>query len=159
MNEAMITNHNRVVTKNDIVIFLGDFAFHTSDEAVLKIYRSLNGNKIWLRGNHDRTVPGITQSTHEILELTGKQWVPFNPVLCHYPMLSWNRSFHGSFQLHGHVHGKVPHDGMARRWDVGVDANSFTPVSWDHIREELSKTPIPKERMELKELNGNQGTA
>ena len=69
-------------------------------------------------------------------------------------MLDWDRAYHGSFMLHGHIHSLpaearediAPRDaqngGMGirgynawnaergiRRFDVGVDANGYYPVS------------------------------
>lgn len=53
-------------------------------------------------------------------------------------MLSWPKSYHGSFMLHGHIHS----DGLynlsnleagIKRYDVGVDANGYYPVSLNQI--------------------------
>ena len=79
-------------------------------------------------------------------------------VMSHYPMLDWDRAYHGSFMLHGHIHSLpaearediAPRDaqngGMGirgynasnaergiRRFDVGVDANGYYPVSDQEI--------------------------
>lgn len=145
MNETIIERHNKTVRPSDIVYIVGDFAFHRSPEQIIKLYKSLNGNKIWITGNHDSNNYDLLQY-HRILELRGKKWGGFDPTLCHYPMLSWNKSFHGTFQLHGHTHGTVPFDPKVRRLDVGVDSNNFTPVHWDDIVAKLSKVPTPKEQ-------------
>ena len=55
-------------------------------------------------------------------------------VMMHYPMLSWPKRNSGSIQLHGHIHARADYnegnraEGI-RRYDVGVDANNFYPVS------------------------------
>lgn len=59
-------------------------------------------------------------------------------ALMHYPMLSWPKSNHGSYQLHGHIHAKKDYNlqnrlDAVRRYDVGVDANNFYPVSVEQI--------------------------
>ena len=79
-------------------------------------------------------------------------------VLSHYPMLDWDRMYHGSYMLHGHIHswpagdaakfvgprfvthehGLLGYNGWnrangIRRYDVGVDANGYAPVSMDDI--------------------------
>jgi len=56
----------------------------------------------------------------------------------HYPMLSWPKDRKGSLQLHGHIHERMEYnlenrDAGVRRYDVGVDANSYYPVSADQI--------------------------
>ena len=78
-------------------------------------------------------------------------------VMSHYPMLDWDRAGHGSYMLHGHIHslpaggypeGSAPcprrnedggmglpgynewnRDHGIRRFDVGVDACGYKPVS------------------------------
>ena len=80
-------------------------------------------------------------------------------VMSHYPMLDWDRAYHGSYMLHGHIHslpsvqvetlptpGERPNSGFGlrgynewnrdhgiRRYDVGVDANGYQPVSDEQI--------------------------
>ena len=59
-------------------------------------------------------------------------------VLSHYPMLSWNGKRRGSIQLHGHIHAGAAYNERNRRrgilrYDVGVDANGYAPVSRDEI--------------------------
>jgi calcineurin-like phosphoesterase family protein len=63
-----------------------------------------------------------------------------NFILCHYPLLTWDKSHYGSIHLHGHSHGGVGCIGISGlgssgggkhgyRMDVGVDCNNFYPVS------------------------------
>jgi len=49
-NEMLTTNWNSVVTDNDTVLVLGDFAFKGIKESTAL----LNGKKLLIRGNHDR---------------------------------------------------------------------------------------------------------
>ena len=59
-------------------------------------------------------------------------------VLFHYPLEEWNKFYRGAYQLHGHQHNNSLYNyenlqkGL-RRYDVGVDANNFKPVSIDEI--------------------------
>lgn len=48
--EMLITRHNEVVGKDDIVVFLGDFSFNSPSNWASK----LNGKKYLILGNHDR---------------------------------------------------------------------------------------------------------
>ena len=57
-----------------------------------------------------------------------------NFALMHYPMLSWPKKSSGGYQLHGHFHARMEYNEKnraegIRRYDVGVDANNFFPVS------------------------------
>lgn len=63
-------------------------------------------------------------------------------ALMHYPLLSWPKKNSGSIQLHGHIHAREEcnlqnkMDGI-RRYDVGMDANDYCPVSVKEIIEFL----------------------
>lgn len=56
-------------------------------------------------------------------------------------MMSWYKSNHGSLHLHGHIHSKGDEynremrESGIRRYDVGVDANNYEPVSLEEILE------------------------
>ena len=53
MNNYIISNHNDVVGKDDIVIILGDFSFRTGIERLKDLVSKLNGHKFLIMGNHD----------------------------------------------------------------------------------------------------------
>ena len=52
MNETMIKNWNNVVSKDDLVYHLGDFAFCGSGK-ITEIMQQLKGRIILIKGNHD----------------------------------------------------------------------------------------------------------
>lgn len=52
-------------------------------------------------------------------------------VLGYYPFAVWNRSHHGSWNLHGHSHGSFPSKG--KQPDVGVDVHNYTPISIEQV--------------------------
>ena len=142
MNETLIRNWNETVNQGDMVYHVGDFAMG-SDPA--KILRRLNGNKILVRGNHDKR-PQLAHGWSEIhpyLEITiEKQFI----VLCHYAMRVWNKHHHGSWMLYGHSHGTLPDDPTSKSIDVGVDCHDYRPVSFEEIgRIMAKKTTVPKD--------------
>jgi calcineurin-like phosphoesterase family protein len=61
-------------------------------------------------------------------------------VLCHYPFRSWNGQHRGSWNLHGHSHGRLKP--LLRQYDVGVDPNDYTPV---RLEELIAKTSRRRE--------------
>lgn len=140
MNEQLIQNWNSTVQPNDTIYILGDVFFCPVDEAV-EILTRLNGIKKLVLGNHDKIIRNQT-----ILKTFFSAILPdlhedkidgINVVMCHYPLLTWNRAHHGSFMLHGHCHNNIPFDGKSRRMDVGVDAQGYMPVSWSQIKDQL----------------------
>jgi calcineurin-like phosphoesterase family protein len=62
--------------------------------------------------------------------------------LNHYPMRSWNRAFHGSWHVYGHVHGRLAAqdeaEGHTLTKDVGVDACGYRPWSFAELREYMA---------------------
>ena len=53
-------------------------------------------------------------------------------------ILSWPKKNSSSIQVHGHIHARMDYNERnraegTRRFDVGVDANNFFPVSVMHI--------------------------
>lgn len=149
-DETLIKNWNEIVLENDGVYFLGDFCFGDAWEYI----KRLNGSIYFIIGSHDSSVEKFfddstrTVGKHECLgeqkEIKVKNQII---VLNHYPMLRWSKSHYGSFQLHGHCHGKLPDDPNALMIDVGVDCHYFRPINLDKITEIMGKkTFIPIKR-------------
>lgn len=141
MTEKIISNFNSVIQTNDTLYHLGDFAWKTSDNYLSNLISRFNGKKIFIIGNHDNKnqiirlcSSGIISSYHCCLGTTiNNQYM----WLSHYPHRSWDKSFHGSIHLFGHVHGRFSKYG--RSMDVGVDSNNFFPYSAESIIDILLK--------------------
>lgn len=153
MDKVLIENFNKTVKPDDILYILGDFTMHGSYTKCMKYREQINCDHVHLIiGNHDKKFhkscvetgkPQIYESEDYYAELTYN-----NTKFClsHYPFYSWNGRDHGSIMCHGHIHS-------SRRWneinqwqqlclfDVGVDANDYTPVSLDYIYEYFNKSP------------------
>jgi calcineurin-like phosphoesterase family protein len=131
MNDVLIKNWNTVVSEEDHVWFLGDFSFGKPDPTK-DVLRQLKGVKHLIVGNHDRI--------GRCDQLFNRDWQEFfvdshdyyrlkTPkgkfVLCHFPFSSWER---GYYNLHGHWHSLEGYKNKYKQWDVGVDANNYTPL-------------------------------
>lgn len=93
MNNTIINNWNSVVTPEDTVYFLGDFAF----QAEPKQWRDhLNGNIIFIKGNHDSN----TLSRITALEMI---WEGHTLLLLHNPSHATWFPTH-DIVIHGHIH-------------------------------------------------------
>jgi predicted phosphohydrolase len=55
MDNEIIKRWNRVVKQDDTVYHLGDFAL-TAKKVKIKILNQLNGHKVLILGNHDKTI-------------------------------------------------------------------------------------------------------
>jgi calcineurin-like phosphoesterase family protein len=58
-DEVIMHNWNSCINDQDIVLHLGDFAW----KHISAISNQLNGRKLLLKGNHDRSRPSIYQSS------------------------------------------------------------------------------------------------
>jgi calcineurin-like phosphoesterase family protein len=132
---ALLDAINSRVAEDDTLWILGDFCWGKLPEA--KAYRDRircrNVHLVW--GNHDhRSIRLAFAEAIEqgMIEVEGQSiW------LNHYPMRSWDGSFHGSWQLYGHVHGRLTKqdesDGGTLTKDVGVDACDYRPWSFEDL--------------------------
>lgn len=142
MDDALIANWNSKVGVQDKVWILGDVFFCDQSRAK-EILSCLNGQKHLILGNHDKLIrnqkPVQDMFTAIYPELHQENIDGVTVVMCHYPMLTWNRAHRGSYMLHGHCHNTIPFDKRWRRLDVGVDAHDYAPIEWTQINRLLSK--------------------
>lgn len=138
MDHTLIRTFNRMVGKDDIVIHAGDFCWSNSPQVAKEKYISkLVGNHIFLRGSHDHWLPSSAKDCWR--GTVNGQFI----VACHYAMRTWERAHYGSWQVYGHSHGQLPPIG--RQYDVGVDCNDFTPVSFERLRSIMEETEMTHE--------------
>jgi len=144
-NERLLThNWNEVVTNHDTVYVLGDSSYYGCDKTA-SIFRKLHGNKVFIRGNHDKWMneyelrcKGI--QFRDIITLddyvAGKQT---KVVVSHYPIAVWDKQFDGGYQLYGHIHLNkhviTAHSEMARSFNVGCMTRlmNYTPRTLEDI--------------------------
>ena len=146
MNEAIVRNINATVHEGDTLWVLGDVCMgREKTQGARALLDALECKDVHLvlgnhdpRGRRDELLDAgfATVSDYEELRIGSHR----TAVLCHYPLMSWNGERHGAYMLHGHIHAPAQYnaDNRAngiRRYDVGVDANGYRPVSIDDIRE------------------------
>lgn len=142
MNDALVATINAYVAPNDTLYHLGDFSFKMSVDDARELRKRIRCRNIhWIPGNHDKdwsqpNVAGTFQVEPSIatLKLEGGRKI----VMCHYPIMDWPGLGHGAIHLHGHIHSTPEYNEWNRdmrllRYDVGVDANEYAPVSIDRV--------------------------
>lgn len=149
MDEALICNWNATVPTDGLTFVLGDIA-NVKPNRLIALFEQLNGDKILIRGNHDddysdEVLKTIFIEIHDLLYLRvyDNHEDKYNyMVLCHYPMIDWQNSFRGVWQLFGHVHTRsieafnvFKNNLIDLQYDVGVDNNDFRPVSFHQVKE------------------------
>lgn len=157
MDKKLIENWNNKVPKDGIVFHLGDFAWGGYN--VWKNFREqLNGDIILIKGNHDiknltpQAVGLFKDVTQQMrIEIEGRKiWLNHFPLLCY---SGTYRDLQGlEYNLFGHTHlsnhlsrnnGKdcerCFNNLFPTQYDVGVDFNDFSPISWYEVNEKIQK--------------------
>ncbi len=159
MNNTIIERWNKKVPKDAVVFHLGDFSLTAHPKALDELIDSLNGTIYLIIGNHERDalrteyVRNNWKGVYDIAEIYVKDdeitYGEQHLVMCHYPMLTWNASHRGSWQLFGHVHGGLSNKGVIKhsvtQMDVGVDCHNFTPLSYQEVKEIITKQVLSKQ--------------
>ena len=157
MNEKIIRNWNKVVPKDGIVFHLGDFGMAKEDE-LGAILDQLKGTIYLVAGNHDEDILGkaiakrFSGIEHEMIITVSNQKI----VLNHFPLLCFGGRHTSAWQLFGHIHTHaagsriISEKQMAmlepNQYDVGVDNNNFTPISFERVKKIIERQQETGER-------------
>ena len=124
MHNVMIKNWNNVVSKDDVVLHLGDFSFGNK-KMVKDIRRKLNGKIYMIKGNHDKH--GVGWYNDVGIMMFKKPFIIGDILFSHARKNTENINTY----IHGHSHDKRP-------LIESIDNNKFYNVSVD----KLNYTPI-----------------
>ena len=150
MNETLIRNWNETVPEDGTVFHLGDFAFGGAAEWT-SVLRRLNGKIFLILGNHDlkNAKEGFIGGFEHVSQQMSINVEGQKIILNHNPFLCFGGAYNGGWQLFGHVHsGPLSNSGkdtprlrylFPTQYDVGVDNNSFRPVSYQRVKEIIEK--------------------
>ena len=140
MDQTLIKNWNAVVPEDGIVVHCGDFMLpHNEDiKEYNKYLNQLHGRVLLLRGNHDRA--SLDWVSDKLIAVRDQAMIVVDGVKIfaqHYPCAAFN----GDYHVYGHIHtladgtcygidGDVTKMMRKNTYDVGVDQNGYTPVSY-----------------------------
>ena len=140
MDQTLIKNWNAVVPEEGIVVHCGDFMLpHNEDiKEYNKYLNQLHGRVLLLRGNHDRA--SLDWVSDKLIAVRDQAMIVVDGVKIfaqHYPCAAFN----GDYHVYGHIHtladgtcygidGDVTKMMRKNTYDVGVDENGYTPVSY-----------------------------
>jgi calcineurin-like phosphoesterase family protein len=145
MREEIIARHNSVVDKDDTTYHVGDMFWRTMEvRDAIDIMNRLNGVHIYVMGNHDElfespSLRACFDSIHERVLIKPEGGPKYGIVLDHFAGRVWHHSDKGSWQLYGHTHAELPEIDPLLAFDVGVDANNYTPVSLTQVAERMAQ--------------------
>ncbi len=156
-DNALLDAINSAVALDDVLWIVGDFCWggHADAMRYRSRIRCRTVNLVW--GNHDQSE--IASAFNDCMD-QGMIEVEGQPIwLNHYPMRSWDRAFHGSWQLYGHVHGRLEKEDALKPTlltkDVGVDACNYRPWSFAELRTYMAPRIVAFEKQKAAFIAGN----
>ncbi|WP_096394029.1 metallophosphoesterase [Halorubrum trapanicum] len=135
MNETLVERWNRVVDPTDEVLYGGDLTIRSSAGALLDWLDELNGELVFLIGNHDGTILERLDGVQFVEEFRfERRGVPFHAV--HDP--ADGPSNPKGWVLHGHHHNNWPDrfpfiDHDARRVNISIELLDYRPLATDRL--------------------------
>ena len=111
--EELIRRWNSVVTPDDSVYILGDFAWKNIEG--LEVLSQLVGKKYFILGNHDKLTNEMRAYFGRIKDIATVEDNGIQVVLCHYPIAHWRNQYRGAVHLYGHVHNTKTDESIPKR--------------------------------------------
>ena len=147
MDSTIIHNMISPLKKGDDFYFLGDLAFNVASAA--KFFNQLpKGVKFfWILGNHERTASHFIHHCVQQIPIKEIKIRGTSVTLCHYPMITWNKSHYNAWQLFGHHHvsshghDKIHHLASGKQLNVNLEFHDYKPWTEDEIVEYMESRP------------------
>lgn len=111
MDTEMIRRWNAEVGKGDLVYVLGDMIWKTRSDEAPNLIKSLNGQIILIKGNHDRFLDNAKAKNalagikdYDDIRVTLEDGTKRRCILSHYFIPMYNGHRYQAIHLHGHSH-------------------------------------------------------
>ncbi len=153
MDNELIRRWNEKVAPGDLVYVLGDFIWKSRNDDAAELIRSLHGQIILIKGNHDRflhnakakdALAGIKD--YDDICVTLEDGTQKRCILSHYFIPMYNGHRYGAIHLHGHSHNteeaqleldiaaEMKAKGLSNEiFNVGCMYWNYEPVTLDEI--------------------------
>lgn len=150
MDRCLIDLWNYRISVDDHVYIVGDFMYRSGKDAVWYL-RQLKGHKHLVLGNHDTKLVEDNKAMSYFEEVDKLMFINdsyeksnIQICLCHYPMIEWDKSRHGSWHIYGHIHGNRDETyeimkNIDRTLNAGACINNYTPASFRELVENNRK--------------------
>jgi len=152
MNKKIVDNFNERLSKDDVLMILGDVACR--DYNPVKELRAIKCKKVLIKGNHDAgllTHKSFRDCFVDIRDYELIREKDYTIVLNHYPIVEWDGYFKGIYHFYGHIHNSQVGSGLImqllpRAINVGVDVNDYKPWTAKELIEkrerEYTRNPL-----------------
>jgi calcineurin-like phosphoesterase family protein len=125
MNEHIVSEWNKVVSKKDVTWILGDV---TMEKGNYEILNRLNGIKKVILGNHDEPqhVPELLKYVNKVCAVQYVKHKEFgNIIFSHIPIHPQELEYRFTINIHGHVHENTLPD--KRYINVSAEVINYKP--------------------------------
>ena len=141
MEKKIISKWNEKIKYNDTVYVLGD-VFYGNKTAPQAVLEKLVGHKHLIVGNHDYSILlknkaalDCFESVSPLLKIDDNDRMV---ILCHYPIITWDKKHYGSYHVYGHVHSHVNSDTIymlkqERAYNCGCMINNYEPCTLEEL--------------------------
>lgn len=139
MNTTLVCNWNAAINPTDTVYYLGDFMYSGCNQEDFEKWASrLNGNIVFIRGNHDQHINSDKISFAYNTEIDigdRKLYMVHNPNRVPYDI----RNNENYWIVHGHMHNRLltTHpflNRVTRHINVSTDVTHYRPISLEEIK-------------------------
>lgn len=147
MNDKIVQNMLSALRSGDELYFLGDLAWrrYALDEFFDRWSKSIPLH--WILGNHDKNWQPFRSKCASVSELKRISIGDNTVVLCHYPMLTWDKSHYNSWMLFGHHHSfshgfkEIEEKTKGKMLNINVEFHNYMPYSEKEIIDIMSSKP------------------
>ena len=142
MNDAIITNWNKVIQPDDIVYHLGDIILSDIDGGI-NILNKLSGKIRLAIGNHDtenRLARYRALGLFDDIQFGYSiKYHKKRLLLTHYPQLTGNFDGSKTYSIHGHTHAVSAFCEYDMMYNVGCDAHNCQLVAFEDMIKEIDE--------------------
>ena len=142
MERTIIERWNNKVSDSDSVYILGD-VFYNYKKDPKTFLKSLKGHLNLITGNHDyglimnEDAVSCFESVNNLKQIIDNDR---RVVMCHFPIIAWNKSHFGSYHVYGHVHSKIDEDTVymmkkEKAFNAGCMINNYEPCTLEELEE------------------------
>jgi calcineurin-like phosphoesterase family protein len=133
MDETIISNWNKTISKDDKVFVLGDVSFYNK-EKTKAIIEQLNGYKTLIIGNHDKD-----RSLSWWRETGFNEVYPYPIIFNDFYIFSHEPVYLNENMPYANIHGHIHHIRYADKqfFNVSVECIDYTPIRFENIKETI----------------------
>ena len=130
MNADMMTKWNARVKKGDTIIHVGDFAFTIDEDEIRTTLEQLNGYKILVRGNHDKSKTKMARLGFDIVV----DKLAINDVMFVHSPPPFNYNNPEQKIIYGHVHNNSHARPSRKCYNACVELHDYEPQLFYNIK-------------------------